>query len=143
MRSLKNTVLEPLGETFAEHRSIEKRLEAEPEVERKRTAAVGVRAGSTVEVKQDPCCSSFVRERKTLKHSSQKILHTYIFAFRFFARKMTSQLLDFFLGGGRGGINFPNITYHVFVCDSENYTEKIVWELFSWKISRQIHEIMF
>ena len=31
------------------------------------------------------------------------------------------------------GIKFPKITYHVFVCDSEHYMEKNVWELFSWK----------
>ena len=56
----------------------------------------------------------------------------------FISRKMTSVTRKYF-----SGINYPKITYHVFVCDSENYTEKLFGELFSLKISFQLHEMMF
>ena len=43
--------------------------------------------------------------------------------------KTTFQLQDNILGG----INFPKITYHVFVCDSENYMEKLFGNYFLGK----------
>ena len=41
------------------------------------------------------------------------------------------------------GISCPIITLHVFVCDLENYMEKLSWNYFSWKISCQLHQTMF
>ena len=43
------------------------------------------------------------------------------------------------------------MTFHVFVCDSENYMENClgpnfgsqIWEVFSWKISFHLHKIIF
>ena len=40
------------------------------------------------------------------------------------------------------GINFPKITYQGFVVIRELHGNR-VWELFSWRISFQLHEIMF
>ena len=39
------------------------------------------------------------------------------------------------------GVNFPKITFHVFVCDSENCMEILLGN-FSWKTSFQLHKRM-
>ena len=73
-------------------------------------------------------------------HSSQKILHTYIFVIgiNFPKKKYNISVTRKYFPG----INFPKITYHVFFCDLENYMEKLVG-LFLGKISFQLHEVMF
>ena len=71
--------------------------------------------------------------------SSQKRLHTYIFVFGInFPNNYISVTRKYF-----SGINFPKITFHVFVCDSENYMEKCFWNYFLGKSHFQLHEIMF
>ena len=46
--------------------------------------------------------------------------------------KITFQVQEFvfFCWGGGGRIHFPNVTYHIFVCDSENYMEKMFGNYF-------------
>ena len=42
------------------------------------------------------------------------------------------------------GIDFPKIVLkHVFVCDSENYLEKLTWDYFLGEIASQLHKISF
>ena len=46
-------------------------------------------------------------------------------------RKKSFQLQEIFVG-----INFPKVTFHVFICDSENYMEKRFGNDFLWEISQ-------
>ena len=67
--------------------------------------------------------------KQYLHSSSQKILHTYIFVFGInFPKNYISVTRNYF-----SRINLPRITYHVFVCDSQNYMELAFWEYFLGK----------
>ena len=49
--------------------------------------------------------------------ATKDYIHNFLFS-ELISRKITFQLQEIFFCSG---MNFPKITYHVFVCDSENY----------------------
>ena len=52
-------------------------------------------------------------------------IHNFLFSELIYP-KITFQLQEIFFSG----INFPQITYHIFVCDSENDMKKLFWNYF-------------